>query len=1063
MVRIRLPKVSPPGLEGYVPRPRVSSALAEIARGASAWVQAPGGSGKTSAVAAFALALKRPVAWMHLDAGDAEPATYFRYLGMAVQGALGKSSTKLPAHAPEFDADIALFARRHARAILEAAPAAGITIVFDNVHDLPAGSAVHEAIAVLGEELVPGAVLLLASRVKPGQQYAHLIAQGLLRVLPSSTLAFTEPELKEVLRSRGLLDERSLASLWERSRGWIAGALLLAFQSEGGAGEPEDAGGDFLFGYFATQLLARLPADDRTLLLRTAYLSTVQPEVAARLSGIADAGERLARFAVEGVFTVRLSTEPMRFRYHDLLREALREEVGRRLGGAQLRELKLATAREMAQSGEAIDSLELLAASEEWDVFAQVAAQHAERILDSGFVSALRPLLQRVPRDRLRGDAWLLYWLGQCQLAVDDGQAAECLSAAHALFGERGDAAGQLVAAADVPGALINQFGDRTAYGEWVARLESLLEESNALESLSSNYLALKVNAALVGELTASRTIEGRLDKVVASIIALNTRVRDPNLKLQALTNVARLGWRYRRTDLMPQVVELAARDRLGELASPLIVLHWLLEVITFDSMYGDPGRARSNGELAERLAEETGLPQARVEALYLRLEAACDANDLGLVRALLDRLEASVDPTRPFMRAGVAAFRARSALLRNDPQAALAACADAVAALDVAGQLPRYRSAYCQIEVGAHALRGDWPAALAAADRYRPQFQPNNQAIVDVDRLWILAAQTIEAGAGDARERLAEAVRLARETKFPLFLRHANAIAARLAAQALAWNLEPEFMVRAILHRGLRPPDADTPGWPWPVRIRCLGAFELEIAGHQANGVARQQKPLQLLQSLVALGGRDVPAAKLIALLWPGEGRVGAQQAFDTTLHRLRRLLDSDEALAYEDRHLGLHPDVVWVDALRLETRLAELDGRMAAGATLDEVGSALQRLTTLYRGHFLPGAGEAPWAAQARDRLWSRLRVAMLAYAQAASRAGDTDRALQTCFFVADLDPLAEDAIFGLMVTFSSRGQNVEALRAYERCALALQAQLGAAPSERLRTLAAAIRASA
>jgi two-component SAPR family response regulator len=284
--------------------------------------------------------------------------------------------------------------------------------------------------------------------------------------------------------------------------------------------------------------------------------------------------------------------------------------------------------------------------------------------------------------------------------------------------------------------------------------------------------------------------------------------------------------------------------------------------------------------------------------------------------------------------------------------------------------------------------------------------------------------------------------------------------VTARLCEQALAWGIEPAYIAGVIAHRGLKPTDPDSPRWPWPVRVRCLGGFEVEVAGSAAPPLGKQQKPAQLLQVLVALGGRDVPVAGIIDLLWPGEGRVGAHQAFDTTLHRLRKLLGSDTAITYADRQVGINGASMWVDALALDAHLGRLEGQIEAGALPDAIAGELHHLTSLYRGHFLPNAGDVPWATGARDRLWTRLRRAMLAYAQAAARAGDTERALQTYYFVADQDPLAEDAFFGLMVTYSSRGQNAEALRAFERCAFALKAQLGTAPSERLRTLAAALR---
>jgi LuxR family maltose regulon positive regulatory protein len=1055
-----LPKVSPPRLDRVAPRPRVAAVLGEAARRAAVWVQAPGGSGKTTAVAAFAAGARRPVAWMHLDGGDAKPQTFFHFLALAAQRARRKGSPPLPAWAPELDAELALFARRFARALLESAPAAGFTLVLDNAQDIPTASTVHEAIAALGEELAPNAAVFVMSREAPCAAYSGLLGRGRLEIVPPGQLAFTEAELKEVLRNRGILDESRLAALWRQSNGWIAGALLLAMQSgiAEASGDPRSEGA-LVFGYFATQLLARLPAEDRHLLLRTAFLRTIPVAGAARLAGDAAAGERLARLASEGLFTTRLSSGEPRFRYHDLLREFLQEEAARAMEEGELRELKRATAGEMVAVGEPLPALELLAGIASWDEFGRVAVAQAERLMDQGHAGALARLVEAVPAERRAADPWLAYWLGQCQLGTSDDDAFANLKAAHALFAARGDAAGQLVAAIDIPSTILNQLNSNAEYDEWLARIEALVD---AVDELPTPWLRLKVLGGLVGAILQSRLLEARTDTLVRRLLALVPQVGDANLRLQALTHVASLAWRYRRTDLAPPIIEMVAREGLEERASPLLVLHWLYDIITYDSMYGSTARALACGERAERVAAATGLPQAEFEALLLRMEAVCDCNDTGLARELLSRLERHADPARPFSRVAVHAFRARIALLEGDAKLARGEGAAAISLLDGVGTPMGLRSAYWMIECGALALDGAWDEALACGERYRPHFKPHNQRIVDVFAAWIEAARALAAGAGDARDRLAAAVAAAKAENYHLFLRHANAVASRLCAQAIAWDIEPAFVAAAIARRRLAPPEPDTPQWPWPVRVRTLGGFEVEVAGSAEPPLARQQKPAQLLQALIALGGRGVPAAKLVELLWPGEGRVGAQQAFDTTLHRLRKALGADSALVYEDRQLGLDRAQAWVDALSVDARLESLEARIEAGAAPGEIAAALRPITALYRGHFLPGAGDAPWAAQARDRLWSRLRRAMLAYAQAAARDGDTEHALQTYFFVADQDPLAEDAFFGLMVTYSSRGQNAEALRAYERCVLALHAQLGTAPSERLRTLAAALRAT-
>ena len=80
---------------------------------------------------------------------------------------------------------------------------------------------------------------------------------------------------------------------------------------------------------------------------------------------------------------------------------------------------------------------------------------------------------------------------------------------------------------------------------------------------------------------------------------------------------------------------------------------------------------------------------------------------------------------------------------------------------------------------------------------------------------------------------------------------------------------------------------------------MRALGGFELTRDGvpMRFSGKA-QQRPLDLLKLLVALGGSDIDTQQLTAALWPDADGDAAKASFDTTLFRLRKLLDVDRAL---------------------------------------------------------------------------------------------------------------------------------------------------------------------
>jgi hypothetical protein len=80
-------KLHVPGPPGFVPRPRLADRLDEGLGRGLVLVCAPAGSGKTALLADdWARCGRRPVAWLSLDAGDNDPARFWRHAVAALDG-----------------------------------------------------------------------------------------------------------------------------------------------------------------------------------------------------------------------------------------------------------------------------------------------------------------------------------------------------------------------------------------------------------------------------------------------------------------------------------------------------------------------------------------------------------------------------------------------------------------------------------------------------------------------------------------------------------------------------------------------------------------------------------------------------------------------------------------------------------------------------------------------------------------------------------------------------------------------------------------------------------------
>jgi len=260
---------------------------------------------------------------------------------------------------------------------------------------------------------------------------------------------------------------------------------------------------------------------------------------------------------------------------------------------------------------------------------------------------------------------------------------------------------------------------------------------------------------------------------------------------------------------------------------------------------------------------------------------------------------------------------------------------------------------------------------------------------------------------------------------------------------------------VAALIRRyRLAAPRLATDRWPWPVKLRTLGRFEIEVEGTPLRFSGKApKKPLALLKAVIALGPSAVPAAALRDALWPDEEAVGARKSLDITIARLRKLLGRSEAIIVSDDAVSLDARLVWVDAWSF-ARMAD-----SVEAAVDPV-TARTLACEQYAGAFLPGDSDVSWTFERREQLRSRfVRLTEVAAAGLESEAR-WDDAVSRYHRGLEADPLAETFYQGLMRCHLAHGRHAEGMAVYRRLRQTLSVVLRIAPSEQSRSLAKSLQ---
>ena len=185
-------KLHVPGLQtGFVPRLRLVRSLEDGLARRLILICAPAGCGKTALLADWAQSGNHPVAWLSLDAGDNDPARFWRHAVAALERVAPRVSERIgpllgPPTPPSFEGLVTAL-------INELATQPGedkVLLVLDDYHLIDAPS-VHASLTFLLEHQPAGLLLVRASRSDPPLPLARLRARGQLAELRAADLRFT--------------------------------------------------------------------------------------------------------------------------------------------------------------------------------------------------------------------------------------------------------------------------------------------------------------------------------------------------------------------------------------------------------------------------------------------------------------------------------------------------------------------------------------------------------------------------------------------------------------------------------------------------------------------------------------------------------------------------------------------------------------------------------------------------------------------------------------------------------------------------------------------------------
>ena len=323
---------------GLVLRPRLSERLDRGTASKLVLVSAPAGFGKTTLLTEWlaarpaALADERLAAWLSLDRGDNDPASFWAYVIAAlrtVASGVGESALALldAPQPPPIETVLTTLLNDLG------AVAGEIVLVLDDYHVIDARD-VQDGMAFLLDHLPPWLHVVIASRADPALPLARMRARGELAEIRAAELRFTADEAAAYLNEMmGLqLTARDVAALEGRTEGWIAALQLAALSMQGRddvAGFIAGFAGDdrYVVDYLAEEVLARQPERVQAFLLQTSILGRLSGPLCDAVTGQGGGKAMLEALDRGNLFLVSLDDRRRWYRYHHLFADALQARL----------------------------------------------------------------------------------------------------------------------------------------------------------------------------------------------------------------------------------------------------------------------------------------------------------------------------------------------------------------------------------------------------------------------------------------------------------------------------------------------------------------------------------------------------------------------------------------------------------------------------------------------------------------------------------------------------------------------------------------------------------------
>jgi ATP/maltotriose-dependent transcriptional regulator MalT/DNA-binding SARP family transcriptional activator len=1036
-------------------------------------LHAQAGQGKSTLAAGYVQSLRAPAAWYNIDQDDDNPVVFLGLLSQAIQRAWPDRLPKLPP-APLNRYSAGGVHQNLDQWILQvfgSLPAASL-IVFDDFTATTSGSLQH-----LLDRLIaaapPQVRFLVISRTQPEFGTAKLRAMQAVGELTGEDLRFSDAEVQDLFGAVfGMqISPNEAALINGTAEGWPAGLVLmheylssLPPNARALALTDRRATGfrTHVFDYLAQEVFSHLPQDMQRFLVSTSIVDYLTTPLIGLLTGLPETARGgkppIASMVKElrnrNLFVSASGDDGAVVRYHSLFRDFLRKKLISQTRPRDVQKLYTLASGHFKRSGDPVRSADLLIDSGQFDPAVRQIEACGGELIALGRTGTLIRWIEALPLE-YGNRPWLLFYRAVACRFTDPRTALSFFDLALKGFRSRpatiDRTSGLVHSLCGLIEACFHTGGDFPRMARAAAMAQKLLAQGSRTAPGARAKLLLAMGMAwfFIGRLqqgsTALRQALDLFRKQGDRFYQMTSAIYlTPCALYQGDFSLARLAVRegFEAQATLP--------DETGGRAA-------LFLVAAMSSLFeGDLPAAQEHLDQCRNLADVHSLESMVFLSLDIGGWLKIAQGDYHGAELLLAECKRRGEESRnAFFSASAAHLLAIACLFQGKVDRAKCESDYALAIRTQSGS--RLFHAIYLIASGAIRVRlkqhrraeTELRTALRMLQEIKAAQQEANAHLMLARLYFLLKKPDL------ARRHLGEGFSIGRERGFTYYALFNAAELAELAGEALSHGICADYCDALLSGR--------IGGKASPLlRVRCLGGFEIFRGGAPvSDGQWKSRRAKTLLKLLAAQAGREISREQALEMLWSDQHPEGLRTAFNSLLHRARKVLEPRTGagkdifcVRQEGDRIGLNHELVWTDVQQFQAHLDEAE-RTGRGGQPGKAMEAYEKAVALYRGDFLPEEPFLEWAIPVRDRLRARYLRALEDGAGLAESAGDRDRTLAFREKLFSADACNEKACCWLMARYLSDKQRGKAVRTYEQCERALSRELDLEPDEQTKRL--------